>query len=69
MLACTFCSVRMLTIWAVTPSTVPRVSRPASGVPMLTAMMMSAPMLPRHIDRQVVDQAAVAQDLAVHLQR
>ena len=35
----------MLTIWVVTPSTVPSVSRPASGVPMLTAMITSAPML------------------------
>ena len=44
MLACTFCSVRMLTICVVMPSRLPRVSRPASGVPMLTAMITSAPM-------------------------
>ncbi len=41
---CTFCSVRMLIIWVVTPVTVPSVSRPASGVPMLTAMMRSTPI-------------------------
>ncbi len=43
MLACTFCSVRMLTICVVMPSSVPSVSRPASGVPMFTAMITSAP--------------------------
>ena len=44
MLACTFCSVRMLTICVVMPTTLPSVSRPASGVPMLTAITTSAPM-------------------------
>ncbi len=44
MLACTFCSVRMFTICEVMPSRLPSVSRPASGVPMLTAMITSAPM-------------------------
>ncbi|MNL28013.1 hypothetical protein D3C87_1496420 [compost metagenome] len=40
----TFCSVRMFSIWLVTPISEVRSSRFISGVPRLTAMTMSAPM-------------------------
>jgi hypothetical protein len=40
----TFCSVRMFTICAVTPSTLWMASRDDSGVPRLTAMTISAPI-------------------------
>ena len=41
----TFCSVRMLIICSVTPTTLPSASRPASGVPMFTAITTSTPRL------------------------
>ena len=42
--AWTFCSVRMLSIWPVTPRIEFSSSRFSSGVPTLTAMTMSAPI-------------------------
>ena len=42
--ACTFCSVRMFTIWFVTPRMEVRSSAFSSGVPRLTAITTSAPI-------------------------
>jgi hypothetical protein len=42
--ACTFCSVRMLSIWLVMPKIEFSSSRLSSGVPTLTAITMSAPI-------------------------
>ncbi|MNZ90428.1 hypothetical protein D3C78_1093910 [compost metagenome] len=47
--ACTFCSVRMLSIWLDTPKIPVSCSRLSSGVPTLTAMMMSAPISSRAV--------------------
>ena len=43
-LRCTFCSARMLIICAVMPTTELKVSRPARGVPMFTAITTSTPI-------------------------